>query len=120
MEQYVRDCMKCFPGSFINYNNELILIKKTNLYICLDGVKNRQELIAKLIEWCSRDAHKTQPFDSEKKNNQYHESVRLSLNLFFGKDYTEDDYEELYINHGNAINHPRTLEFVAEEFGVKC
>lgn len=38
MTDYVFEVMREFPGSFINHNNELILIPKTNLYICLRDV----------------------------------------------------------------------------------
>ena len=40
MEKYVRNLMNVFEASFINRLNELILIPKTNLYICLDDVHN--------------------------------------------------------------------------------
>lgn len=55
MNDYVFEVMKQFPGSFINYNNELILIPKTNLYVGLYNVNTPTDLKFKLLEWCSRD-----------------------------------------------------------------
>ena len=62
MEKYVRNLMNVFEESFINRLNELILIPKTNLYICLDDVHNETELKYKIIEFCSRDASKAMPY----------------------------------------------------------
>ncbi len=44
MTDYVFEVMKQFPGSFINHNNELILIPKVNLYIRLEDVNTPTEL----------------------------------------------------------------------------
>lgn len=60
-----------FPSSFINENNELILIPETNLYILLNDCNNKFQLFAKLLEWCSRDSCFSLPYSMMKFNELY-------------------------------------------------
>ena len=51
----IKLAMQVFPNSFINRNNEVILIPKFNVYIQLDDVKTNEDFKVKLCEWLSRD-----------------------------------------------------------------
>lgn len=71
MESYIHRLMQSFSGSFINGINEIILYPETNLYFRLDDVNSEFDVKCKLLEWCSRDAYKTKPYDNELKNKVY-------------------------------------------------
>lgn len=88
MEKYVRNLMNVFEASFINRLNELILIPKTNLYICLDDVHNETELKYKIIEYCSRDASSSMPYKTEYRNRKYHNEVRNKINKHLNTNFT--------------------------------
>lgn len=51
----VNNLMTAFNGSFINCNNELILIPKFNVYIPLDTIETENDLKVALCERLSRD-----------------------------------------------------------------
>lgn len=116
---FVRRCMYVFNGSYINRCNELILNQKTNLYMPLDGVNDEHEFIARLLEWCIRDAFKTQPYQYELRNKSYHEAIRNKINTYLKTDFNEQDAELIYQAIGNGINHKLALEFVKNQYDLK-
>ena len=118
MEKYVRNLMNVFEGSFINRLNELILIPKTNLYICLDDVKNETELRYKIIEFCSRDASKAMPYKTERRNKKYQNDVRDKINIFLNTNFTADNMDLIYTKLGNRINHKLTIIFVNNNYDL--
>lgn len=118
MEKYVRNLMNVFEESFINRLNELILIPKTNLYICLDDVHNETELKYKIIEFCSRDASKAMPYKTERRNKKYQSKVREKINIYLNANFTADDMDLIYTELGNRINHKLTIEFVNNNYDL--
>lgn len=118
MNEYIRKAMNLLPDSFINSNNELILYPKTNLYICLDNVKNEFDFKCKILEWCSRDSYKSLPFDSERKNNSYHKEIRSFINDYLGTNFDEDDMDIIYTYLGNCVDHELTIEFVKSNYDL--
>ena len=119
MEKYVRHLMNVFEESFINRLNELILIPKTNLYICLDDVHNETELKYKIIEFCSRDASKAMPYKTERRNKKYQSKVREKINIYLNANFTADDMGLIYTKLGNRINHELTIIFVNNNYDLK-
>lgn len=118
MEKYVRNLMNVFEESFINRLNELILIPKTNLYICLDDVHNETELKYKIIEFCSRDASKAMPYKTERRNKKYQSKVREKINIYLNANFTADDMYLIYTKLGNRVNHELTIIFVNNNYDL--
>ena len=118
MEKYVRNLMNVFEKSFINRLNELILIPKTNLYICLDDVHNETELKYKIIEFCSRDASKAMPYKTERRNKKYQSKVREKINIYLNANFTADDMYLIYTKLGNRVNHELTIIFVNNNYDL--
>lgn len=118
MEKYVRNLMNVFEESFINRLNELILIPKTNLYICLDDVHNETELKYKIIEFCSRDASKAMPYKTERRNKKYQSKVREKINIYLNANFTADDMDLIYTKLGNRVNHELTIIFVNNNYDL--
>lgn len=116
MRKEVEDLMSLFKDSFINENNELILVPKTNLYFRLDDVNTIEDLIYKIFAWCSRDCYKAQPFYAEWRNNKYHNDLIDKFNEFLGVDYNIDKWEWIYTEFGNGCNKEKCREFIKEEF----
>ena len=46
--------MSCFPKSFINMDNELILVPRTNLFLSLNTIYSDEDLKYRVISACSR------------------------------------------------------------------
>ena len=67
--------VNCFEGSFINSRLEFIADKETNLYFILGNCENELDVKCKILEWFSRDAYKSMPYRSNKKNQSCHEEM---------------------------------------------
>lgn len=119
MTDYVFEVMKRFPGSFINHNNELILIPKVNLYIRLEDVNTPTELKYKLLEWCSRDCSCALRYSQEWRNIRYQEDVLSSVNKCLGTNFTHDEMELIYERLGNRCNRKLTQRFVSSGYDMK-
>lgn len=119
MTDYVFEVMKQFPGSFINHNNELILIPKVNLYIRLEDVNTPTELKYKLLEWCSRDCSCALRYSQNWRNARYHDDVLARVNKCLGTNFTRDEMELIYERLGNRCNHKLTMKFVSGGYDMK-
>lgn len=103
---------------FINYLGELILYRETNLFFNANDIRSWKDVACKLLELCSRDACKTQPFTSSKRNKKYNNQVRNIINEFLGTDFNEDDMWLIYTKLGNEVNHQLTLDFINSGFDL--
>lgn len=94
-----------FPKLFINHNMEVIVHPRRNTYFLLKGVETERDLVAKILEWLSREAAKSVYNESQK----YHLD---GINAFLGTNFTQDEMMEIYTYLGNSCNHKRTLLFI--------
>lgn len=103
---------RAFPNSFINTALEFIAHKEANEYFRLEDCENEFDVKCKVLEWLSRGTHKTCPFNSNIKNERFHNFMLNGVNDFLGTDFTEDDMEIIYTYLGNRCNHDRTVKFI--------
>lgn len=115
---YITRLMSIFDGSFINHINELILIPKTNLYFSLKYVENEDELKCEVLEWCSRDAVKSMPYQTDRGNARYQNDVRKNINIFLNTNFTREDMELIYQELGNCVNYELTMKFVKSNYDL--
>ena len=71
MLEIVRKALKRLNGSFINHNNEIILIPKFNVYTLLDDVETDDDFKVKLCEWFSRDCCCALRYSQNKRLERY-------------------------------------------------
>lgn len=108
LNQAVRyDLQNAFPKALLNLRLELIAYPARNTTVPLYGADTIEELNARIIEWCSREACKSYSPASVK----YHLN---GINQFCHTDFTRDGMEYIYTNLGNGINHDLCLRFVGE------
>lgn len=101
-----------FPKSFINTALEFIAHEEANEWFRLEDCETELDVKCKLLEWLSRGAHKTCPFNRNLKNERFHNFMLNGINDFLGTDFTEQDIEVIYDRLGNRVNHALTVEFV--------
>ena len=118
MNNLARKCMIEFKGSFINYNNELILVPRTNLYFLLNDVKTDFDVKCKLLEWCSRDACKSMPYYQQWRNDKYNNEVLEHINNILETSFTHEHMELIYTRLGNRINHSLTIKFIDSDYDI--
>lgn len=110
---------KCFPRSFMNGQGEFIAHAAANQYFILRGCENMLDVQCKVLEWLSRGAYKTEPFEMDSKNEKFHKFMRDGINKFLGTNFSEDDMEIIYTKLGNRCNHSLTVAFVNGNFDMK-
>lgn len=94
-----------FPEFFINHNLEVIVHPRRNTYFLLNCVDTEKDLIAKILEWLSREAAKSVSRESQR----YHLS---GINAFLGANFTQVEMMEIYTYLGNCCNHEKTIRFI--------
>lgn len=109
---YIKTALQVFPGSFINGRNELILIPKTNLYFGLGKVFNEVDFKASMLEYCSRDCHKTQPYCYRKRNEEYWSNCLRMVNQTLETNFSQNDMAIIYSEIGCGVHHKLAVEFV--------
>ncbi len=109
----------CFPDSFINHNNEFIAHRRANAYFLLENCKTELDVKCKVLEWFSRYAYKAQPYNSDWKNEQFHDFMLDGINKFLNTEFTKDDIEIIYTYLGNCCNHKRTIKFIESGYDIK-
>ena len=107
-----------FPKSFINSALEFIAHKEANEWFRLEDCENEFDVKCKVLEWLSRGAYKTCPFNSNVKNERFHNFMLNGVNDFLGTDFTESDIEEIYTYLGNRCNHEKTVRFIESNYDM--
>ncbi len=110
--------MSCFPGSFINSAGDFVAHTVANEYFIFDTCETELEVKCKVLEWLSRAAFKTEPFESEERNERFHQFMLNGINEFLGTNFTQADMEDIYTYLGNAIKHQKTIEFIESRYDM--
>ena len=106
------DVMKCFHGSYINQCGELIISDRGNVYFTAIDCKTKEDVICKLLEWCSRPIAKGVLYATTKRNVEWRNSLLCGYNNYLGTNFSQDDMYWIYDKLGNAVDHELTLKFI--------
>lgn len=104
--------MRVFPMSVITSSSEVVLDRKGNVSFTVHSGMTREEIIAKIMEWCSRSCAKAEPYAYEKRNSEWRDSLILKFNRYLGTTFNQADFYLIYDQLGNAVNHDLTLRFI--------
>lgn len=116
MPDYIKRAMDAFPGSFINHNNELILVPKFNVYFSLNDVNSEEDMQCKFCEWVSRDCCCALRYKQFKRLNEYYETMTGRFNAVCGTGFSVDEMRLIYSKLGNSVNHDLTVKFIRNGF----
>ena len=119
MEAAHAKLLECFPGSYINVRDEFIAHPRTNQYFLLNNCQTVEDIEAKVLEWLSRPAFKTQPYSQEWRNRRFHELMLAGVNSFLDTDFSEEDMELIYTYMGCGIKHSLMLDFIDHDMSMK-
>lgn len=100
-----------FPKFYINHNLEAIVHPRRNSYFLLTDVHTEKDLIAKILEWLSREASKSITKESQK----YHLD---GINAYLGTNFSQEDMVQIYTYLGNRCNHKKTLRFIESGYDL--
>lgn len=109
-----------FPKSILNTHLEFIADPhhSINSYFILADCNTEEDVIAKLLEWLSREAYKSQHFNSVSRNKQVHKYHRDGINRFCGTNFSYTDMQSIYSHLGNRCNHEKTLRFIRSGYDM--
>lgn len=113
----VQRLMASFPNSGINQSGEFIAHYEANEYFMLKDCEAEIDVQCKVLEWLSRAAFKTAPFDKQ-KNERFHSFMLDGVNRFLGTAFTQDDMEQIYTCLGNRCNHEKTVRFIRSGYDM--
>ncbi len=111
----LKKLMSYFPDSFINRQLELILIPKTNTYFSLRDCLTKNDIISKVLMWCTRDIAKVRPYQQKKRNIDFYVDNRDRLRKYLGADIEVD---VVYHCLGMEINKELTHRFIESGFDM--
>ena len=118
MLESVQKALKRLNGSYINHNNEIILIPKFNVYTLLDDVNTDEDFKVKLCEWFSRDCSCALRYSQQKRLNRYYQENTDAFNSICGTNLTVEQMNYIYEVLGNGIKHKLAQQFVASGFDL--
>ena len=118
MLESVQKALKWLKGSFINHNNEIILIPKFNVYTLLDDVNTDDDFKVKLCEWFSRDCCCALRYSQKKRLDRYYQENTEAFNYICGTNFTVEQMEYIYTYLGNGIRHNVAEMFVKSGFDL--
>ena len=118
MLESVQKALKHLNGSFINHNNEIILIPKFNVYTFLDDVETDDDFKVKMCEWFSRDCCCALRYSQNKRLERYYQENTDAFNFICGTNFTVEQMEYIYTYLGNGIKHELAKQFVKSGFDL--
>lgn len=118
MLESVQKALKWLRGSYINHNNEIILIPKFNVYTLLDDVNTDDDFKVKLCEWFSRDCCCALRYSQQKRLDRYYQENTEAFNYICGTNFTVEQMEYIYTYLGNGIRHTVAKMFVKSGFDL--
>lgn len=113
-QQVLKDLFRAFPNAIMNRNLEFVAEpnRYINSYFRLEDCESREDVTAKVLEWLSREAYKSQHYHVDWRNKKVHEYHLQGINAFCGTNFSHDDIEIIYTRLGNRVNHKLTLDFI--------
>lgn len=118
MLESVKKSLKWLKGSYINHNNEIILIPKFNVYTLLDDVNTDDDFKVKLCEWFSRDCCCALRYSQKKRLDRYYQENTEAFNFICGTNFSVQQMEYIYTYLGNGIKHELAKKFVKSGFDL--
>ena len=118
----IKKLMKAFPKSYIiaagGDEAEFIAHRESNTYFRLIDCYTEFDVQCKVLEWLSRAAHKTAPFNSNRKNKEFNKFILDGINKYLGTTFTVEDMDEIYGYLGNRCNHEKTIKFIESGYDM--
>ena len=108
----VKELGLSFPGWFINDQGEFIAHQKANEYFKIIDCETELDVQCKVLEWLSRAAFKTAPFQRSVQNTALH------IFMLNGTEFSPEDIAQIYTYLGNACNHQKTIRFIRSGYDM--
>lgn len=110
-----------FPEAIINRSLEFVACPnpRVNSYFCLGGCETEEDIAAKVLEWLSREACKSEHYSRDWDNREVHKYHLRGINRFLKTSFTQDDIAMIYGELGNCVNHEKSLRFIRSGYNME-
>ena len=113
---------RAFPNAIINRSLEFVADpnRRVNSYFRLEDCETEEDVAAKLLEYLSREAFKSQHYSPEWRNELVHAYHLQGINYFCGTNFCKDDIGIIYTILGNRAHHEMTLDFIRRGYDMNA
>lgn len=108
----------CFPGSFQNFNQELVVHRRGAAVCDLRGCTSALELRCRVIEQLVCHCCKTRPFKGVEANVSFRCFMMDGMGRFLGRTFTEEEYALIHMNLGNGTNRQLTIDWIGTGYNL--
>lgn len=98
--------------SFVNENNELIVIPSINAYFRLEDVKTELDFKCKVLNWLSYYV------SSNHWNRYWSRKIMKYINYILETNFTKDDFDLIYGRLGNNVHPALTIKFIENNYDM--
>lgn len=98
--------------SFVNENNELIVIPSINAYFRLEDVKTELDFKCKVLNWLSYYA------SSNHWNRYWSRKIMKYINYILETNFTKEDLDLIYCRLGNNVHPALTIKFIENNYDM--
>lgn len=119
MVETLEQLRRCFPQSYINFDQEFIAHRRGGGACSLRGCDRPMELRCRVIEQLVRECCKTRPFKTAQANLQYRDYMAQGLGRFLGICLTEREWLAVYTALGNGVDRQLTMDWIASGYDLK-
>lgn len=117
----LKGLFRAFPKAIINRLLEFVAdpTPRVNSYFTVGDCETEEDVSAKLLEWLSREAYKSEHYYVDYKNTEVHEYHLRGINQFLGTNFTQEDIRVIYCELGNRADHDKTLRFIRSGYNME-
>ena len=118
----VRNLVCCFYGSSLLIDREpieFLVHARSNTYFIIGNCNTKLDVDCKVLEWVSRAAYKTEPYQCYASNENFHRQMLAGINAYLKTDFGMEDMETICTYLGNACNHEKTIAFIQSGFNME-
>lgn len=115
----IKALMNEYPNSYIDSTFDIILNRRTDMYVPINSVFNLFDLKCVILEYLSEDASykKISKFNErfafwDKKDTEYHNNNLKHINEVLKTNFSKDDMKLIFSNLNYKCNHELTEVFV--------
>jgi len=98
--------------TFVNNNNELIIIPEINSYFRLDDVETELDFKCKILHWLSYDCA------SNHWDKRWSPKMINFINYMLDVDWNQDVLQAIYCRFGNGLNHDLCIKFIQSNYDL--
>lgn len=110
--------LRCFSGSYINRNGDLVALWASGAIFRLADCESENDIKCKVLEWLSYAAAKGRPYRTNESNQRFRQSMQSEINQYLGTAFSHEDFVEIYTYLGDCCNHQKTLRFIESGFDM--